>query len=405
MVTTSDEIIRFFFSAKVDLQRREHFRILFGCDPRARIVKDAKDADVIVRDLRHMRRTVGNFKFPRKLLPNKTFLILSLNDLGSGDDTFPGLMPDEVDFRKRMANQNSRLVYLQCENEPIKSKSDSAGQPNELYGGDNNVVRLTMPMGYISGSKLNISYKDNDDSALFSKHMKKNPKKYRFGWSWIGTESTKKRTEMVQGLYEWADKDILWTNVSHEYRRVWPAAPYYELPGPVDSDKNILIAAKTLSLLEHEATQQEGGLTKDVWVKLIHADRRVVPYDKYLEYCRKSKVNIALNGVGMWCYKDSELFAYNCFCLRENHKNLEVNKLSPRDGVHHVVFSGLGDLALKIDYYLHEDEERERINDAGHQYFKSGISGGWAKHYVTGLHKYIKTGDPNSFRGLLWKTS
>ena len=56
----------------------------------------------------------------------------------------------------------------------------------------------------------------------------------------------------------------------------------------------------------------------------------------------------------------------------------------------------------KIEYYLHAEKEREIISDAGHEYFKSGISGGWAEHYVTGLQKYMNTGDPNEFGGLLW---
>jgi hypothetical protein len=127
-----------------------------------------------------------------------------------------------------------------------------------------------------------------------------------------------------------------------------------------------------------------------------------VIYDNYIKYCRQAKVNISLNGMGMWCYKDSELFAHNCFCLREHHKNLSINSLSPKDGVHHIVFKGFLELRNLIEYYLHAEKEREKINDAGHEYFKNGISGGWAENYVTGLQGYMNTGDSNEFGGLLW---
>lgn len=359
----------------------------------------ADSADVIVVTVRNLAEKLDPLTRP-EMIAGKTYIVLALNDLGFYND-FGGLMDYDGGFREYLKNRDINLVYIHCEPDPWKDKS--RGIKTKLYPGDDRIVRLTMPMGYISGSKVNISYEDNDQSAMFRKRLEPNVKNYNYNWSWMGTESVRERTSLIQKLYEWADKDTLWTNMASGYVRYFPQKIGGKLPGPKLQHENILVVSKPTKLLKMEVTQRDGKWTKGAWEKQINADNKLVPYDKYLRLSRETKVNISLNGLGMWCYKDAEMFAYNCFCLRESHKNLNINPLSPTDGKHWVVFDGFDDLVAKIKYYTKHNKEREKINDAGHNYFKDGISGGWAKVYTEKLRDYLKTKKAKVFDDLLWK--
>jgi hypothetical protein len=86
--------------------------------------------------------------------------------------------------------------------------------------------------------------------------------------------------------------------------------------------------------------------------------------------------------------------------LRQHHKNLELNPFSPKDGVEWVVFKN-DEVKDKIDYYVNNDAERERINDAGHEYFKWAIDGGWATTYGKMFLDYLNGGE-QPFRKVEW---
>jgi hypothetical protein len=66
------------------------------------------------------------------------------------------------------------------------------------------------------------------------------------------------------------------------------------------------------------------------------------------------------------------------------------------NGKHWVTFND-DNLTELLNYYIRHDDERERINDAGHEYFKEGISGGWAKKYTDMFLDYLNTKDTRAF--------
>jgi hypothetical protein len=241
----------------------------------------------------------------------------------------------------------------------------SLGQPPghfKMFHGDDNIMLLSLPM-MLGGSKQNICYPTNDNSEWYIKKLSKNPKEYEHNWCWIGSESSVDRKDMLQIL-----NSINGTG------------------------KHICITS--------EIPKKPDSMSRQEAAEITHYDNKTVPYDEYLTTSRKSKVNISGNGNGMWCPKDGEMFSRNCFVLRQWHENLNENPLTPKHGQHWVVFKN-EDLLDTLEYYVEHDDERETINDAGHEYFKQGINGGWAEHYVDGLLKYMKSGDKHDFGELL----
>jgi len=219
---------------------------------------------------------------------------------------------------------------------------------------DDHITILTLPLGYCSGSKINLYYPDDDNSAYHISNMLPNDKHYERDWCWIGAQSSIDRKQMFERLDS--------ANGNHTF-----------IVNPV-------------------CTVPKGqGRTR-----ALNADNKPVPYTKYLDTHRKSKVCISANGLGMWNYKDAEFFANNCFVLRQFHKNLELNPFTPRDGKHWAVFQ-TDDVVDAINYYVSEDDERERINDAGYEYFKWAITGGWANEYAGMFLNYLNN-KPEPFK-------
>ena len=134
---------------------------------------------------------------------------------------------------------------------------------------------------------------------------------------------------------------------------------------------------------------------------MLHADNKTVPYDKYLDFHRRSKVCISANGCGVWNYKDGEFFANNCFVLRQYHKNLGLNPFTPRDGKEWIIFE-TKDVEQKLNYYVKNDKERERINDQGHRYFLNSINGWWASQYANMFLDHLN-GKPDAFRKVQYR--
>lgn len=335
--------IRLSVHPDLDVQRREHAEILLLRDPRVEEVSEG-DIDYYVID------AVQLAQYP-KIKNNIRWIALSLGDLYQGKI---GLRRKDFKYRNYLRENGVKIIYLECETEPI----DSAVVDNQLisrkmrtYPDPDSMAVLTLPMGYISGSKINIHYPDNDVSALFINHLESNPKEYEYDYCWIGTDTAEDRIEAIDLLEK--------------------------------KNGNGFIARSQISL----------ETDKDKRAEIVHADNKKIPYDDFLTISRRSKINISCNGMGMWCYKDAEMLSRNCFVLRQWHRNLDKNPLSPKDGEHWAVFrtEEIGD---KIDYYLSHEKEREEINDAGHEYFKRGIMGGWAKHYVDALIAYKES---NSF--------
>jgi hypothetical protein len=354
--TPRKETIRFFLAPQLDVQRREHANILFLRDPRAICVQKPEQADYIIMDMLHLYSSVVEHeRYPRVTYGTK-YIIMNLGDLYHW---MVGLRYFDGKYRDHIAKMNAKFFVFTCETEPYFI--DDA-RKHQIFPGNEHINILPLPMGYIAGSKVNVHYCDKDDSVHFWKNLGRKGKQWEYDWCWIGTETSTGRKKLVAELES------------------------------IRNDHSVLIKNPLCEFDKHDERE-----------KFVHADNKAVPYAKFKEYHLKSKVGISCNGMGMWCYKDAELMAWNVFCLRQWHKNLNLCPLSPKDGKHWVVFNG--DLKEKLGYYVKHDDEREEINDAGHKYFRDGIMGGWAKIYVDALIAYKKTENRKEFGELLWKPS
>jgi len=344
------ETIRLYRFSKLDAQWSELLNIYLARDKRVQFVNNRNEADFVVIDVRDLNGKTQDFYRDSK------FIVLSFVDLGR---LMLGLRPDDMMFREVTKKKGAEFFYLQGEcspNNPFQETGVTTFYDKDMpdVSGDEHMTVLTLPMGYVSGSKINSCFPDNDSTTYWVRSWKSNPKKYDFDWCWIGARSSRDRfalfsqLESLNGRHKFVISDMV-TSGSKEER-----------------------------------------------VKLLHADNKTVPYDEYLDYHRRSKVSISANGLGMWNYKDAEFMANNCFVLRQWHKNLFLNPWTPKDGVHWVVFKN-DEVKDKIDYYVKNDKERETINDAGHEYFKWAIRGGWAEKYADMFLDYLNE-RPEPFR-------
>lgn len=337
------ENIRLYLHSRLDAQWLELFNIYLGRGHGVTTVDSDRDADFIV--IRFAELSKKNVSFFR----GRSFIVLSFGDL---PQAMLGLRPEDETFRQVTKKAGARFFYLHGEVDPVCPAAELGEQWASAYWferlyTDEHIRILTLPLGYCSGSKINLYYQDDDDSALFIKSWRSSPKNYEFDWCWIGARSSRDRKKLFSVLDG--------ANGKHKY---------------VVNE----LCKETKSVEERQMK--------------LHADNKPVPYAEYLDLHRKSKVCISANGIGMWNYKDAEFFANNCFVLRQFHKNLELNPFTPKDGEHWAVFR-TKDAAEAIDYYVHADAEREKINDAGHEYFKWAIRGGWADEYAGMFLNYL----------------
>lgn len=104
---------------------------------------------------------------------------------------------------------------------------------------------------------------------------------------------------------------------------------------------------------------------------------------QYVDTINKSKICLALNGVGEFTFRHLELWQLGAFMLCPQVINELDLPINPKDGKHFVSFSDKDDLISKISYYLEHDRERENIARAGRAMFE--------KEYSSEKHgKYIK---------------
>lgn len=342
------ENIRLYLYSRLDAQWSELLNIYLARAENVEIVGDLRDADFTVLHFADVANKTTDFFEKRK------FIVLTFGDLPAA---MLGLRPEDGQFRIVTKRDGAEFFYLHGEVEPKCADDElkiaaSKYKMDRLHT-DTHMKVLTLPLGYCSGSKINLFYHDSDKSSYFIDNCKKNPKHYEYDWCWIGADSSQDRGRLFDVLNG--------VNGKHKY-----------VINPV------IVAPR------EERT------------RLLNADNKPVPYKEYLDIHRKSKVCISANGIGMWNYKDGEFFANNCFVLRQFHKNLELNPFTPKDGVHWAVFQ-TDQVAEAIEYYSQQDDERERINDSGHEYFKRSINGGWANAYAGMFLDYLN-GDSESFR-------
>jgi len=223
----------------------------------------------------------------------------------------------------------------------------------DRFKGLDSLAVISCPL-LLGGSAQYLCRPGNDEENLFCRNLIQNPKQYLYDYSFFGAGSYPDRDNALSIL---------------------------------DSSKD------RLSHLRGYVQVTRSG----------HLDARIdadIPYQKLMQLMRWTRVNISLNGFGVWCLKDGELFSRNCFNLRQYHEVLFLNPLSPKDGIHWVVFKN-EELEEKILYYVNNPLERETINDAGFRYFARGINGDWATYYVDRLLAYVQSGRRSALGDLL----
>ena len=139
------------------------------------------------------------------------------------------------------------------------------------------------------------------------------------------------------------------------------------------------------------ADAAEHSLRRDVWQKVLDAGFSTIgglqpnpftklPISKELQGLRfkgrkyrdslcRSKINLALDGIGQYTFRHQELLFLGAFMM-SSPSIREVELPMPlKENVHYVAFDNLDDMVEKIRYYLTHEDERLRIATAGKKLF------------------------------------
>lgn len=377
----------------MDAQHKELLRIFLLRHPAIIEVSQPYYADVIAvhpLELLNGKPKQGSIKH---------YVVLDFGDLYMRKG---GVRHEDGEYRQAVRDAGLTYIYLQSEPNPSMPVAKYGDMPifKRIYMEDDpNFIQLSIPLGYCSGAKMNLSYPDMDKSAYFVDNFEKNPKEYTSNFCWIGAESSQDRTIMMKKVYWVYHRNGLFTNIINQELEIDNKnglnlyTDFIELP---DGKLNPSIPKPYKEYGMLIKSEMPKSNTFQERLKELNADNKTVSYDKYLRWHKQSKVNISCNGFSMWNYMDGEYFSRNCFNLRQYHNGLTRNPYSPKDGTHWVIFKN-DELIDKIEYYVEHDEERERINDAGFEYFKESICGGWAKIYGDMLLDYMNTGKRTVF--------
>ncbi|MEX2563787.1 MAG: glycosyltransferase [Candidatus Paceibacterota bacterium] len=90
---------------------------------------------------------------------------------------------------------------------------------------------------------------------------------------------------------------------------------------------------------------------------------------EFIDTIHRSKINLALDGIGEFTYRHNELWHLGAFMISSpSFRDLEI-PLPAKEDVHYVSYNNLDELIEKIHYYLEHDAERNKIAHAGKEMF------------------------------------
>ncbi len=91
----------------------------------------------------------------------------------------------------------------------------------------------------------------------------------------------------------------------------------------------------------------------------------------YAKLIQETKINLALRGIGQFTHRHLELWYLGAFMLSDpSIREIQLPHGNPSENIHYTVFENEKDLAEKIHYYLHNENERIKIAAAGQEFFK-----------------------------------
>ncbi len=93
--------------------------------------------------------------------------------------------------------------------------------------------------------------------------------------------------------------------------------------------------------------------------------------EDYLKLIHETKINLAPEGIGQFTHRHLELWYLGAFMLSNPAINeIQLPHGNQLENIHYAVYKNNKDLADKIHYYLHHENERKKIAAAGQELFK-----------------------------------
>ena len=93
---------------------------------------------------------------------------------------------------------------------------------------------------------------------------------------------------------------------------------------------------------------------------------------QYIQVTVQSRINLALDGKGQFTFRHLDLWCLGAFMLSTSSiREIQLPGTAPEENVHYVSFKDKDELKEKVQYYLANEQERQKIAEAGKDLFKS----------------------------------
>jgi len=270
----------------------------------------------------------------RQICP-KVSIVFDGHDKGRKFD-FLGISDELWQF---ISQNQLQVIYLKLQVHNAVNYSQLNRLPEQVHV-------LSWPL-LLGGSRFHLTVQEDfEGDCLFSKTLNPNPSSvYEYDWSCVGSPTSDDRK---------AAFDLLEKN---------PAGGFLTVSKPGHADANAA----------------------------------TVPMEKYLQISRASRICISLNGRGPWCLKDGELFANDCFILRQWHPTIDLNPLTPKDGVHWRIFK-TENLTETIKECLADPAGCNRIRRSGFDNFRQAMRENlWSSRYAGCLESFLKSAQKSAW--------
>ena len=144
------------------------------------------------------------------------------------------------------------------------------------------------------------------------------------------------------------------------------------------------VGSGTSELRYHVCNKVNSIKSWDTFLSIYERHKRSVPkfvssdiksvklsLDEYVNLIRKTSVNLALEGIGQFTHRHLELWYLGAFMLSNSSINeIQLPHSNHIENIHYAVFQDFEDLIEKINYYIDNENDRERIAANGKKLFE-----------------------------------